>query len=90
MGKFSKVLEPGLNILLPPPIDVIKYAQSLKEIAIQIPEQSAITVDNVALKLDAVLYLKVQDPYKVPFKESTCYSSVELRQYWKFNFLLFL
>jgi len=62
MGKFSQVLQPGLNFLIPF-IDKVKYLQSLKEIVIDIPEQSAITKDNVTLRLDGVLYLKIFDPY---------------------------
>lgn len=65
-GKYSKILEPGLNILWPV-IDNIKYVQSLKEIAIEVPYQAAITLDNVALKIDAVLYLRVLDPYKASY-----------------------
>lgn len=42
MGKFHRVLEPGLNILAPI-IDRIKYVKSLKETAIEVPSQSAIT-----------------------------------------------
>uniref|UniRef100_A0A1I7U4Z5 PAS domain-containing protein n=1 Tax=Caenorhabditis tropicalis TaxID=1561998 RepID=A0A1I7U4Z5_9PELO len=63
MGKFYKILEPGLNFLLPV-IDRIKFVQNLREIAIEIPEQGAITIDNVQLRLDGVLYLRVFDPYK--------------------------
>jgi len=66
MGKFRKILEPGVNFLIPI-LDQIKYIQSLKEIAISIPEQEAITIDNVQLKFDAVLYLKVIDPYKASY-----------------------
>jgi len=55
-----------MNILIPV-LDQIKYIQSLKEIAISIPEQEAITIDNVQLKFDAVLYLKVVDPYKASY-----------------------
>ncbi|CAL2030678.1 unnamed protein product [Caenorhabditis brenneri] len=51
MGKFYKILEPGLNFLLPV-IDKIKFVQNLREIAIEIPEQGAITIDNVQLRLD--------------------------------------
>lgn len=42
MGKFHRMLEPGLNILMPI-IDRIKYVKSLKETAIEVPSQSAIT-----------------------------------------------
>ncbi|XP_043682180.1 stomatin-like protein 2, mitochondrial [Vespula pensylvanica] len=62
MGKFHKVLEPGFNLLFPI-IDRVKYVQSLKEICIQVPNQSAITFDNVTLDIDGVLYLKINDPY---------------------------
>lgn len=42
MGKFHRILEPGLNLLIPV-IDTVRYVQSLKEIAIDVPKQSAIT-----------------------------------------------
>ncbi|KAI4467712.1 stomatin-like protein 2 mitochondrial [Holotrichia oblita] len=62
MGKFHRILDPGLNILIPI-IDKVKYVQSLKEIAIDVPKQSAITSDNVTLNIDGVLYLRIIDPY---------------------------
>lgn len=62
MGKFNRILDPGLNVLVPF-IDRVKYVQSLKEIAIDVPKQSAITVDNVTLGIDGVLYLRILDPY---------------------------
>eukprot|EP01137_Pigoraptor_chileana_P014770 Opistho-2@69822 len=65
-GKFHRVLEPGVNILLPI-IDDIKYVHSLKELALDIPSQSAITQDNVTLHLDGVLYLKVEDPKQASY-----------------------
>lgn len=45
MGKFHRLLEPGLNILIPF-LDRVKYVQSLKEIAIDVPKQSAITAGD--------------------------------------------
>ncbi|KAL1110479.1 hypothetical protein AAG570_008007 [Ranatra chinensis] len=62
MGKFSRILDPGFNILLPL-IDRVRYVQSLKEIPIDVPQQSAISADNVTLSIDGVLYLRVLDPY---------------------------
>lgn len=79
-GKFNRILEPGLAILLPV-IDDIKYAQSLKEIAIEIPSQSAITLDNVTLHLDGVLYLRVVDPFKASYGvEDPEYAVTQLAQ----------
>merc|ERR1719244_2540361 len=66
MGRFNSVLEPGLNILFPV-IDKVRYVQSLKEIAIDIPQQSAISLDNVAINIDGVLYLRIKDPYKASY-----------------------
>jgi regulator of protease activity HflC (stomatin/prohibitin superfamily) len=65
-GRFYKVLEPGVNFLIPF-VDRIRYVQTLKELAIEIPQQSAITLDNVQLQLDGVLYLRVVDPYKASY-----------------------
>lgn len=63
MGKFNRILQPGLAILVPF-LDRIAYVKSLKENAIEIPSQSAITADNVTLELDGVLYTRVLDAYK--------------------------
>jgi hypothetical protein len=63
MGKFNRILEPGLAILVPF-LDRIAYVKSLKEAALEIPSQSAITADNVTLELDGVLYTRVFDAYK--------------------------
>ena len=66
MGRFSRILQPGLAILMPV-IDRIAYVKSLKENAMEIPSQSAITADNVTLELDGVLYTRVFDPYKASY-----------------------
>ncbi|KAI0483785.1 SPFH domain/Band 7 family protein [Xylaria cf. heliscus] len=66
MGKFNRILEPGLAILVPF-LDRIAYVKSLKEVAIEIPSQSAITADNVTLELDGVLYTRVFDAYKASY-----------------------
>ncbi|RYN99867.1 Uncharacterized protein AA0119_g6524 [Alternaria tenuissima] len=60
MGKFNRILEPGLAVLIPF-IDRIAYVRSLKENAIEIPSQSAITADNVTLELDGK-HTTLQEP----------------------------
>ncbi len=61
LGKFSRVLKPGFSILIPF-VDKVAYKHSLKEHAIDIPEQVCITKDNVQVGVDGVLYLQVRDP----------------------------
>jgi regulator of protease activity HflC (stomatin/prohibitin superfamily) len=61
LGKYSNTLNAGFHILVPF-VDAIRYRHSLKEIAIDIPEQICITKDNVQVGIDGVLYMKVLNP----------------------------
>ena len=61
-GKFKKVLEPGWNLVLP-------IIQSFKKVDIRtkvtdVPEQDAITKDNVSVRINAVIYYKIFDASK--------------------------
>lgn len=60
LGKFSKILRAGFHILIPF-IERIAYRHTLKEHAIDIPEQVCITNDNVQVGVDGVLYMQVLD-----------------------------
>jgi len=62
-GKFKRRLEPGLHFVIPM-VDNLKSELSLKEEAIPIPNQTAITNDNVYLMVDGVLYVKIVDSTK--------------------------
>ena len=65
-GKYQSTREAGLNFIVPF-IDRIAADRSLKEQAVDVPEQSAITKDNISLKVDGVLYFRVLDPYKATY-----------------------
>jgi regulator of protease activity HflC (stomatin/prohibitin superfamily) len=58
LGRYAGTLEAGFHILTPF-VDVIRYKHSLKERAVDIPEQVCITRDNVQVGVDGVLYLKI-------------------------------
>jgi regulator of protease activity HflC (stomatin/prohibitin superfamily) len=60
LGKYSSSLKAGFHILIPF-IDRVAYKHSLKERAIDIPEQVCITRDNVQVGVDGVIYLQVLD-----------------------------
>jgi len=62
LGKYSRTIQAGFHILLPF-FEKIAYRHSLKELALDIPEQICITRDNVQVGVDAVLYMQVLDPH---------------------------
>jgi regulator of protease activity HflC (stomatin/prohibitin superfamily) len=66
LGRFSGTLDAGFHVLIPF-LDVIRYRHSLKEQAIDIPEQICITRDNVQVAVDGVLYLKVLNPERASY-----------------------
>ena len=66
LGKYRGTLAAGFHVLVPF-IDVIRYRHSLKETAVDIPEQVCITRDNVQVHVDGVLYMKVLDPERASY-----------------------
>lgn len=66
LGKFNRRLEPGPNWLVPF-ADTVAYRHSLKEEAIDVPEQTAITQDNVSVILDGIVYVKIIDPFAASY-----------------------
>lgn len=66
LGRYSRTLGAGFHILLPF-LDSVQYKHSLKETAIDIPEQVCITRDNVQVGVDGILYSKVLDPQRASY-----------------------
>ena len=66
LGKYASTLNAGFHMLIPF-LEVIRYKHTLKEMAIDVPEQICITRDNVQVGVDGVLYLKVLDPERASY-----------------------
>lgn len=61
-GKFTSIMEPGWRIVWP----IIQGYQKvdIRTKAVDVPDQNAITRDNVTVKVNAVIYYKVSDAGK--------------------------
>ncbi len=62
IGKFTKILKPGWHVILPVIQSFSKV--DIRTKAVDVPEQEAITKDNVSIKINAVLYYKIFDASK--------------------------
>jgi len=60
LGKFKRVQKPGLFYLIPLVDQMIKT--DLRVVTIDVPKQDAITLDNVPVEVNAVIYFKIFDP----------------------------
>jgi len=62
LGKFQRILDPGLNMIVPF-FDTVRKAD-MREIVLDVPPQLVITRDNVNVEVDAVIYAQVTDPFR--------------------------
>jgi regulator of protease activity HflC (stomatin/prohibitin superfamily) len=79
MGKYSKMWNPGWHILIPIFQRLLKVDIRVK--AVDVPDQEAITRDNIPIKINAVIYFKVSDASKALLEvENFFYAVSQLAQ----------
>jgi len=61
LGKFSRTLEPGLNLIVPY-VDDVRQRISTRDIIMDIPQQEVITKDNAVIRTNAIAFVRVTNP----------------------------
>src|SRR3954462_6668248 len=61
LGRYSRTLSPGLNLLVPF-VDRVRATIARRERALPSPPQPVITSDNLEVGIDTVVYFQVTDP----------------------------
>jgi len=66
LGKYSGIINPGLRFVIP----ILQTWQKvdIRTKVIDVPDQDAITKDNVSIKVNAVLYFRVSEAEKAILK----------------------
>ena len=76
LGKFHKVAEAGLTIIIPF-LDRVRSVVSLKQQTMDIPPQNVITSDNVTVTIDTVVFYKITDPAKAVYEIQSLKRGIE-------------
>jgi len=74
MGRFSSIMNPGWKILIPVFQSFQKVDMRIK--AVDVPDQRAITKDNVPVTVNAVIYYKISDPAKAIIEVENFYYAI--------------
>ena len=74
LGKFTKIMNPGWNLVFP--IFQSYSKVDIRTKAVDVPEQDAITKDNVSVRINAVIYYKVFDASKAVLEVENFYYAV--------------
>ena len=79
LGKFSRILLPGLNFVLPG--FQTMYKVDIRTKTIDVPNQDVITKDNIPVQINAVVYFRVTDASKATLEvENFQYAVLQLAQ----------
>lgn len=66
LGKFNRLMNPGLNILVPI-IDRVRVYHDLRIQQTNVPPQKVITKDNVQVEIDTIIFYQVIDPEQATY-----------------------
>ena len=76
LGRYSRTLSPGLNILVPF-IDRVRASVDMREAVVSFPPQPVITADNLVVSIDTVLYFRPIDPVRATYEIANFLQAIE-------------
>lgn len=80
LGRFQSVLDAGFHLMIPF-VDKVSYKHTLKEQAIDVPQQACVTKDNIQIHVDGVIYMQVIDAKLASYGiEDYRYAAIQLAQ----------
>lgn len=74
LGKYSRTAQPGVVFLIPgiQRISII----DIREQVVSVPEQQIITMDNVSMAVDGIIYIQITDPYQATYDVNNVFMAV--------------
>ncbi len=80
LGRFHSVLDAGFHLMIPF-VDRVAYKHTLKEEAIDVPQQACVTKDNIQIHVDGVIYMQVMDARSASYGiEDYRFAAIQLAQ----------
>lgn len=74
LGRYTNTVSPGIVFLIPG-IQTIRRVD-IREQVINVPEQQIITMDNVSMAVDGIIYIQITDPYQATYDVNNVFMAV--------------
>lgn len=74
LGKYTNTVSSGLTFLIPG-VQRIRRVD-IREQVVNVPEQQIITMDNVSMAVDGIIYVQITDPYQATYDVNNVFMAV--------------
>lgn len=74
LGRYVRTATPGIVFLIPGVQSMRKV--DIREQVITVPEQQIITMDNVSMAVDGIIYIQITDPYQATYDVNNVFMAV--------------
>lgn len=74
LGKYTKTVNSGLAFLIPG-VQTLRRVD-IREQVVNVPEQQIITMDNVSMAVDGIIYVQITDPFQATYDVNNVFMAV--------------